>query len=145
MRTFPIGRQILCAVALASSSLCYASDDGGVKPQPPQAPPASRTETQIELQIELVAPLSHYSGPAYVAAADPRFVLAGKIVWVQRPEVMALHSRHAFAIHSPAKLGIQGNSRGTRICLLLIRSIKNEVQHWELSALKPDAGCRGGG
>lgn len=123
-----------------------ARADGGALPKVPAAPAAdANTSTQLELQIDFVKPLSRYSGPALVTASDPRFVLAGKVVWVQRGDVIALNSRQVFAIHSPSRLGIRASERGATICLLLTRNVRDEKQHWELSAVKPDAGCRGGG
>lgn len=104
-----------------------------------------RVSTELELQISSVAPLSHYGGKVLLAELNPRFVLVGKVVWVQRPEVMAKDSLQGFAIHSPARLGIQGAARGATICLLLTRTISDGKTQWELRPTKPDAGCRGGG
>lgn len=106
---------------------------------------AERVSTELELQISSVAPLSHYGGKVLLAELNPRFVLIGKVVWVQRPEVMAKDSLQGFAIHSPARLGIQGAARGATICLLLTRTISDGKTQWELRPTKPDAGCRGGG
>lgn len=110
---------------------------GGVK--------VERVSTEIELAIEQVTPMTNYSGTALVTAVDPRYVLVGKVAWVQRPEVLALQSRQAFAIHSPTRLGLNGWQRGDTICLLLTRIRSEGRTQWELSATKPDAGCRGGG
>ena len=144
MRALPTARAILLALGYLTTSALPVRGQGS--PPPPPAPAAaSRVSTQVELQIELVAPLSRYSGSAYVTAVDPRFVLVGKVVWVQRSDVLPLNSRQAFAIHSPTRLGLAGWQRGSTICLLLTRTIKDEVRHWELSPMKPDAGCRGGG
>jgi hypothetical protein len=72
-------------------------------------------------------------------------VLVGRVVRVQRPEVIAQESRQAFAIHSPTRLGLSGWQRGATICLLLTRIRSAGRTQWELGAMKPDAGCRGGG
>ncbi len=146
MRAQRIGSSVLLAILLASPSSILA-EDGKSAPKPPAQVPAqgARVSTQLELQIEFLMPLSRYSGAAHVTAVDPRFVLGGKVVWVQRAEVMALHSQQAFAIHSPTRLGLRGAERGATICLLLTRNIRDEKVYWELSAVKPDAGCRGGG
>ena len=69
-------------------------------------------------------------------------MLVGKVVWVQRSDVLPLNSRQAFCDPQPARLGLAGWQRGSTICLLLTRTIKDEVRHWELSPMKPDAGCR---
>lgn len=110
---------------------------GGVKTE--------RISTEIELAIEQVTPLARYAGTALVSSVDPRYVLVGKVVWVQRPEVLAQKSRQAFAIHSPTQLGLGGWQRGDTICLLLTRIRSEGRTQWELGAMKPDAGCRGGG
>lgn len=105
---------------------------GGVKPE--------RVSTQMELKIDSVVPRGRYTGTALATATDPRFVLVGQVVWVQRPDVIALHSKQAFAIHSPTGLGLNGWQRGATICLLLTRiQIEGRTQ-WELSAMVPDAG-----
>lgn len=104
-----------------------------------------RVATEIELAIESVVPRGRFAGTAIVATADPRFVLVGTVAWVQRPEVVPLRSRQAFAIHSPTRLGLGGWRRGDRICLLLTRVIRDGRTQWELAAMVPDAGCRGGG
>lgn len=146
MNAQAVGSVLLLAFVLVTDASARADDNGSAPPTQPKTPQtADRRSTQIELQIEFVTPLSRYFGQALVAAVDPRFVLGGKVVWVQHPELMALHSRQAFAIHSPSRLGIRGRERGATICLLLTRNMVNEKKHWELSATKPDAGCRGGG
>lgn len=143
MRASPLGWSLRFVMALASP--CVALADGKDGGQPPAAVAGQSVSTLLELRIEFVKPLSRYSGSALVVAADPRFVLGGRVVWVQRPEVMALHSQPAFAIHSPARLGIRGSERGATLCLLLTRNIRDEKQQFELRAVKPDAGCRGVG
>jgi hypothetical protein len=146
MRARRIGSTVLLPLVLAIPSFVLAEDGRSVpKPPPGAAAKAERVSTQLELQIEFLMPLARYSGTAHVTAVDPRFVLGGKVVWVQHADVMALHSRPAFAIHSPTRLGLHGAARGATICLLLARNIRDEKVYWELSAVKPDAGCRGGG
>ncbi len=154
MRVRPLGRSwgsvlgfvlgLAAVFSRPSAAFADAPDAGSARP-PSAAAAEQAVSTQLELRIEFVLPISRYSGSALVTAADPRFVVGGKVVWVQRPEVIALHSQPAFAIHSPARLGIRGQERGATVCLLLTRNIRNEKQHWELRAVKPDAGCRGGG
>jgi len=140
MREF--ARAGLAALGLLTASASLASGQGSAPPAPAPAPQVS---TQLRLQIERVSPLSRYSGPAYVTAADPRYVLVGKVVWVQRGDVVALGSRPAFAIHSPARLGLREGQRGGTLCLLLTRNIRGEVLHWDLRILPTDTGCRDAG
>lgn len=117
----------------------------------PTAPPAMPNEretvlaTQIELQIDLVVPMSQYQGEALLAAVDPRFILVGQVRWMQKPTVFTPRTPQAFAIHSPTQLGLNGWRRGSTICLLLTRTQSAELTYFRLSALKPDAGCHGGG
>jgi hypothetical protein len=106
---------------------------------------SAELSSEIELRIESVVPMSRFHGEALLAAADPRFILVAQVRWVQKPGVLALHSQHAFAIHSPTQLGLNGWQRGDSICLLLTRTRSGDKMQWRLSALKPDAGCRGGG
>ena len=106
---------------------------------------SAELSSEIELRIERVVPMSRFHGEALLAAADPRFILVAQVRWVQKPGGLALHSQHAFAIHSPTQLGLNGWQRGDSICLLLTRTRSGEQVQWRLSALKPDAGCRGGG
>lgn len=141
MRAFAIARAGLAALGLMTASASPASGQGSAPPAPAAAPQVS---TQLRLQIERVSPLSRYSGPAYVTAADPRFVLVGKVVWVQHADVVALGSRQAFAIHSPARLGLREGQRGGTLCLLLTRNIRGEVLHWDLGILPMDTGCHAG-
>lgn len=101
--------------------------------------------SEIELRIDRVVPITQYRGEALRAAVDPRFILVGQLLWVQRQEVLAVHSKQGFAIHSPTQLGLSGWQRGDTICLLLSRTHTNGQTLWRLSATKPDAGCRGGG
>jgi hypothetical protein len=112
-------------------------------PPTEKEPAVDRTESEFQLKIVQVVPLSSYRGKMAVADVDPRFVLVGEVTWVQPPEVMALHSRHAFAIHSPARLGIGSWEGGATICLIMIRT-RDTVR---LRTTKPDLGCggRGGG
>lgn len=146
MHARSIRRAILFVFIAGGGASAWAREDGGGSPKVPAAPVAdAATSTQLELQIDFVKPLSRYSGPALVTAVDPRFVLAGTVVWVQRSGLVALHSRQVFAIHSPSRLGIRAGERGTPLCLRLTRNIRDEKQHWELTAVKPDAGCGGGG
>jgi hypothetical protein len=134
------------AVCLAAPSPARADAS------PPAAPPAGdkergervtsdKIDTQLELQLEQVVPLARFRGKATVAAADPRFVVAGKVSWVQRAEVIALHSQQAFAVHSPTLLGLNGWQPGDTICLLLTRTRSNGETRWRLQATVPDAGC----
>ena len=101
--------------------------------------------SDVEIEIEQVVPIGRFKGEAIVTAVDPRFVVVGKVVWVERPEVIPLHAKRAFAIHSPTRLGLNGWTRGSTICWRLTKSTRDGVVSWRLDALKPDAGCRGGG
>lgn len=131
------------ATAAAPQSSPAAEDKKGAQPVNPLV--TAEVTTEIELRIESVVPLSRFHGEALLAAVDPRFVFLAQVHWVQKPGVLALHSQQAFAIHSPTQLGLNGWQRGDTICLLLTRTRTKEQTQWRLAALKPDAGCLGGG
>ena len=136
---------LLLTSAAARSPTALAQEPGSQPGPRRDAAQAELVSTQLELAIEGVVPRGRFAGTALVAAADPRFVLVGTVAWVQRPEVVPLRSRQAFAIHSPTRLGLGGWRRGDRICLLLTRRTHDGRTQWELAATVPDAGCRGGG
>lgn len=151
MRIGWCGRLTILGVWLLGISAATATEPPAAPPPPAAGdakdslPNGTELTTELELRIERVVPLSGFHGQALLAAVDPRFVLVGQVSWVQKPEVLARHSQQAFAIHSPTQLGLNGWQRGNSICLLLTRSRAKDKTLWRLSAMTPDAGCRGGG
>jgi hypothetical protein len=99
----------------------------------------------VEFEIERVVPIVQFQGEAIVTAVDPRFVVVAKVVWTEKPELLPLHARRAFAVHSPSRLGLNGWTRGSTICWRLTKTTRDGTTTWRIDALKPDAGCRGGG
>jgi hypothetical protein len=104
-----------------------------------------RVVLEVELKIDQLVLLTQYRGKATVVDVDPRYVLAGRVVWSGNTTVMALGSDHAFAIHSPTRLGLSGARRGDTICLQATRTTSDGKTSWKLGAMVPDAGCGGGG
>lgn len=117
----------------------------------PRAPPEprERVEFDVELRIERVVRHSQFTGDAILAAVDPLYVVVGRVAWIERPDVFAVGSRQAIAIHSPSRAGLGDGYRddlaGSTICWRLVRDGSSDPVTWSLAVLKPDAGCRGGG
>jgi hypothetical protein len=140
---FVVIGMFVCAAPVARGDAATPASGSGDKVKAGEDP--ERRATQLELEVERVVPLRRFSGMATVVDNDPRFVVEGTVKWVERPGVVALHSRRAFAIHSPTRLGLSGWQRGATICLLLTRIRDGGRTRWTLGATVPDAGCRGGG
>jgi hypothetical protein len=103
--------------------------------------PTESVSTELEFEIDRVVPLAQYKGDALVVSPDPRFVVVGRVRWIQKQAILAVHSQQAFAIHSPTRMGLNGWAKGSTICWILQRTRSAGRTSWLLIATKPDAAC----
>jgi hypothetical protein len=124
---------LLLAAATAAPTATVAADKDRGKA-------TTTVATELELSITLVESIGNYSGDVKVTTIDPAFVLTGTVTWVERPDVVALGSEQAFAIHSKAHLLLSDWKPGDKRCFNLNRTRREARTSWSLlPALGPRA------